>query len=47
MLDEGDRADDYVEIGLEGSWRWSRLDDLLLARLDRLLADQPALWQEP
>ena len=30
MLEEADRADDYVEIGLDGSWQWNPLDDPLL-----------------
>ena len=30
MLEEAGRADDYIEIGLEGSWQWNPLDDPLL-----------------
>ncbi|MDE0393491.1 MAG: hypothetical protein OYK82_01805 [Gammaproteobacteria bacterium] len=30
MLEEAGRADDYVEIGPEGSWQWNPLDDPLL-----------------
>ena len=30
ILDDAGRADDYVEIGLGGSWRWNPLDDPLL-----------------
>ena len=51
ILKEAGRGDDYLEIGLDGAWQWNPLDDpaarLVLARLHRLLADQPALRQEP
>jgi len=30
ILDQAGRADDYVEIGLDGSWQWNPLDDPLL-----------------
>ena len=30
ILEDAGRADDYVEIGLGGSWRWNPLDDPLL-----------------
>ena len=30
MLEEAGRADDYIEIGLDGSWQWNPLDDPLL-----------------
>jgi len=30
ILDDAGRADDYVEIGIGGSWRWNPLDDPLL-----------------
>ncbi len=30
ILSEADREDDYLEIGLGGSWRWNPLDDPLL-----------------
>ena len=30
ILEEAGRADDYVEIGLDGSWQWNPLDDPLL-----------------
>ena len=50
MLEEAGRAEDYVEIGPEGSWQWNPSTipaRPLLARLHRLLAHQPALRQEP
>ena len=30
ILEDAGRADDYLEIGLGGSWRWNPLDDVLL-----------------
>ena len=30
ILEEAGRADDYLEIGLDGSWQWNPLDDPLL-----------------
>ena len=30
ILDEAGRGDDYLEIGLDGSWQWNPLDDPLL-----------------
>ena len=30
ILAEAGRADDYLEIGLDGSWQWNPLDDPLL-----------------
>ena len=30
MLEEAGRGDDYLEIGLGGSWQWNPLDDPLL-----------------
>ncbi len=30
ILEEAGRADDYLEIGLEGAWQWNPLDDPLL-----------------
>ena len=30
ILGEAGRADDYLEIGLDGSWQWNPLDDPLL-----------------
>ena len=30
ILEEAGRVDDYLEIGLDGSWQWNPLDDPLL-----------------
>ena len=30
ILEEAGRADDYLEIGLDGAWQWNPLDDPLL-----------------
>ena len=30
MLDQAGRGDDYIEIGLDGTWQWNPLDDPLL-----------------
>ena len=30
ILDDAGRGDDYLEIGLGGSWQWNPLDDPLL-----------------